>query len=51
MPNPTQPKFEAPFRQIHMDFHTHGLNQNVGAQFDPQDFALTLKRAHVNSVT
>jgi Hypothetical glycosyl hydrolase 6 len=51
MPNPTQPKFEAPFRQIHMDFHTHGLIQNVGAQFDPEDFALTLKRAHVNSVT
>ena len=44
-------KFNAPFRQIHMDFHTHGLIQNVGAQFDPEEFALTLKRAHVNSVT
>ena len=51
MPNPSQPKFEAPFRQIHMDFHTHSLIENVGAQFDPEDFALTLKRAHVNSVT
>jgi hypothetical protein len=44
-------RFQAPFRQIHMDFHTHGLIRNVGAQFDPEDFALTLKRAHVNSVT
>jgi len=44
-------RFQAPFRQIHMDFHTHGLIENVGAQFDPDDFALTLQRAHVNSVT
>jgi hypothetical protein len=44
-------KFQAPFRQIHMDFHTHGLIENVGKQFDAEEFALTLKRAHVNSVT
>src|SRR5215470_7610543 len=45
------PRFHAPFRQIHLDFHTHGLLEHVGAQFDPDDFALTLQRAHVNSVT
>lgn len=44
-------RFQAPFRQIHMDFHTHGLIQNVGHEFDPEEFALTLERAHVNSVT
>jgi len=35
-------RFHAPFRQIHMDFHTHGLIQNVARQFDPEEFALTL---------
>ncbi|MCL4562754.1 MAG: alpha-L-fucosidase [Chloroflexi bacterium] len=44
-------RFEAPFRQIHMDFHTHGLIQGVGTQFDPEEFAATLEKAHVNSVT
>jgi len=44
-------RFSAPFRQIHMDFHTHGRLENVGKQFDPEEFAQTLKRAHVNSVT
>ena len=51
MPNPGQPIFQAPYRQIHMDFHTHGSIEGVGAQFDPEEFAVTLQRAHVNSVT
>ena len=34
-----------------MDFHTNELIQGVGAQFDPEEFAATLQRAHVNSVT
>lgn len=38
-------------RQIHLDFHTSGQIQNVCAEFDAEEFALTLKQAHVNSVT
>lgn len=39
-----------PFRQIHLDFHTSGEIAEVGQDFDPEYFAQTLKRAHVNSV-
>ena len=46
----TQPDFEQPFRQIHLDFHTSRFIENVGAEFDPDEFAETLKRAHVNSI-
>jgi hypothetical protein len=38
-------------RQIHMDFHTSEAIAGVGADFDPDAFADTLARAHVNSVT
>jgi hypothetical protein len=41
---------ELPFRQIHLDFHTSGAIAEVGADFDPEQFADTLARAHVNSV-
>lgn len=40
-----------PFRQIHLDFHTSPLVPDVAADFDPDDFARTLKEAFVNSVT
>jgi hypothetical protein len=39
------------FRQIHLDFHTSELIRGVGSKFDPEDFARTLKAAHVNSIT
>ncbi|CAM3375297.1 alpha-amylase family protein [Marinicrinis lubricantis] len=39
------------FRQIHMDFHTSPDIENVGALFNAEEFAETLERAHVNSVT
>ena len=42
---------ELRFRQIHMDFHTSEMIDNVGAEFDPEEFVSTLKKAHVNSVT
>lgn len=42
---------EIPFRQIHMDFHTSPHIPDVGADFDPQAFARTLKAANVNSCT
>ena len=39
------------FRQMHLDFHTSESIPDVGAKFDPDEFAETLKWAHVNSVT
>ena len=38
-------------RQIHMDFHTSPAIGDVGADFDPDAYADTLARAHVDSVT
>jgi hypothetical protein len=40
-----------PFRQIHLDFHTSPLIPDVGADFDAEEFAATLKKAHVDSIT
>jgi len=39
------------YRQIHLDFHTSEHITDVGAQFDAEQFAATLKRGNVNSVT
>lgn len=39
-----------PFRQIHLDFHTSPLVGDIGAEFDAEEFADTLKKAHVNSI-
>ena len=39
-----------PFRQIHLDFHTHAAIDGVGADFNPQEFADTLAKASVNSI-
>ncbi len=41
---------ELGFRQIHLDFHTSEAISAVGAQFDADEFADTLVRAHVNSI-
>lgn len=38
-------------RQVHLDFHTSENIPGIGARFDPQDFANTVKEAHVNSMT
>lgn len=38
-------------RQIHLDFHTSPDIPGIGADFDPDEFAATLKKAHVNSIT
>ena len=38
-------------RQVHLDFHTSPHIPGVAADFDAREFAGTLKRAHVNSVT
>ena len=42
---------ERRFRQIHLDFHTSEAIPRVGDKFDPERFAATLHRAHVDSVT
>jgi hypothetical protein len=39
-----------PFRQIHLDFHTHASIDGIGADFDPREFAGTLAQASVNSI-
>ncbi len=39
------------FRQVHLDFHTSEKIPGIGSEFNPEEFAETLKRAHVNSVT
>lgn len=39
------------YRQVHLDFHTSGQIPDIGIEFDPEEFASTLKKAHVNSVT
>jgi hypothetical protein len=39
------------FRQVHLDFHSSAEVRDIAAGFDPDEFAETLKRAHVDSVT
>ena len=42
---------ELRFRQVHLDFHTSETIQSVGSNFDPEQFAETLVKANVNSIT
>lgn len=44
-------KHELRFRQVHLDFHTSEHVDVVGKDFNPDEFAKTLKDAHVNSIT
>ncbi len=39
------------FRQVHLDFHNNRTMPEIGEKFDAGEFAATLARAHVNSVT
>ncbi len=39
------------YRQIHLDFHTSEFIVGIGDRFDPDQFADTLVKAHVNSIT
>ena len=43
--------FKLRFRQIHLDFHTSEKIAGIGSQFDPEEYADTLAKARVNSVT
>ena len=42
---------ELRFRQIHLDFHTSESIGSIGSDFDPDQFAETLVKANVNSIT
>jgi len=39
------------FRQIHLDFHTSELINDIGSEFNKEQFAKTLKDACVDSIT
>jgi hypothetical protein len=41
---------DRPWRKIHMDFNNTGDVGGIGADFDPEEFAQTLKHAHVDSI-
>src|SRR5271165_2417705 len=42
---------ELRFRQIHLDFHTSESIESIGSDFDPDQFAETLLKANVNSIS
>ena len=48
---PTLKKAQLRFRQIHLDFHTSEHIESIGSNFDPDEFAETLVKAKVNSIT
>lgn len=39
------------YRQVHLDFHNSELFEDIARDFNPVEFAATLKKANVNSVT
>jgi putative glycosyl hydrolase-like family 6 (GHL6) protein len=39
------------YRQVHLDFHTSADCEDVGAHFEPEVFAKTVKAGHVDSMT
>ncbi|MDF1514527.1 MAG: beta-galactosidase trimerization domain-containing protein [Anaerolineae bacterium] len=41
---------ELPFRQIHLDFHTSRFLEDIGINFNADEFADTLVKAKVNSI-
>lgn len=47
----SQPKFELPVRQVHLDFHTSGLIKGVGTRFSKEDFQQALRAGNVSSIT
>ena len=42
---------ERRYRQVHLDFHTSADCEGVGADFDPEVFANTVRMGRVNSMT
>lgn len=39
------------FRQVHLDFHTSEVLENIGKKFTKEQFQAMLKKGHVDSVT
>lgn len=39
------------FRQVHLDFHTSGLINEIGADFSKERFKAALKIGHIDSIT
>lgn len=39
------------YRQIHLDFHTSPIIKDIGLEFDAEEFAERLVKAHVDSIT
>jgi len=44
-------KIDLRFRQVHLDFHTSESIEGIGSEFDPEEFASTVEKARVNSIT
>jgi hypothetical protein len=44
-------KIDLRFRQVHLDYHTSPDIEGIGAEFDAEEFASTLEKASVDSVT
>ncbi len=44
-------KLDLRFRQVHLDFHTSPDIDQVAIDFDPEQFAATLEKARVDSIT
>lgn len=44
-------KVDLRFRQIHLDFHTSPDIEGIGNEFNAEEFASTLEKARVNSIT
>lgn len=42
---------ELNYRQVHLDFHTSQYITGIGKDFNAEEFAGTLEKAHVNSIT
>lgn len=40
-----------PKRQVHLDFHTSECIDNIGSQFDKENFIRCLKKGHLSSIT
>ncbi|MBZ4644585.1 MAG: hypothetical protein PWR27_2035 [Petroclostridium sp.] len=44
-------KLDLRFRQVHLDFHTSPDIEGIGSEFNAEEFASTLEKARVDSIT
>lgn len=50
-PSEKHPDFFLPRRQVHLDFHTSGCIEKIGAEFSREDFQNALRQGNVSSIT